>query len=302
MTDSPHLSPKIANKYVREKIENLLQGRDIYPLNRYGWTGPDTYDDEMIGHAIWQTDSLYFRFLDEHFSATHANGPAPAALEPWQQFLVTSGGDFEGLIEAARLSIGLVLFQCVTTERDHYAEDSLFQVHLISSMVLLGSASDRLRDLFIAAVFKKDTDQYVKDSIRDKKRHPTWYNAPFLEAAVFAREDALHGRESFALLPAFAYRIHELRELRNKVVHKTATELGRHQRDFAKKRVPDRVTEDFSYEEMIAYQSQLDADYRKRINDDVDTIVSWYELLIETSNHVFIIENTLRRLKSDTPK
>jgi hypothetical protein len=41
----------------------------------------------------------------------------------------------------------------------------------------------------------------------------------------------------------------------------------------------------------------MDAEYRERVNRDVDRIVAWYKLLIDTSNHVFIVENTSRRLR-----
>src|SRR5438105_8940759 len=136
------MAAQITNEHVRAEITKLLHARGVYELGSYGWSGPDDYDDRMIGHAMWQTDSLYFRFLEAHISTTHAQGPAPRPLESWEQFLIKSGGDFEGLVEAARLSIGLTLFQQHATEQDHYAENSFFQVHLISSMVLLSAASD----------------------------------------------------------------------------------------------------------------------------------------------------------------
>src|SRR5262245_49805712 len=101
------------------KIDSLLTDRGIYKLGNYGWKGYDEYDDQMIGHAMWQTDSLHFHLLEAHFLATHENGPSPPVLEPWQQFLVASGGDFEGLMEASRLSIGLTLVQQGATKRDH---------------------------------------------------------------------------------------------------------------------------------------------------------------------------------------
>src|SRR4051794_16011045 len=101
MSDDPGLSPKNADEYIRAETKKLLHERRIYDLNSYGWSGPDDYDPKMIGHAMWQTDSLAFRQLDAHFSATHSGGPAPRVLEPWEQFLVQSGGDFEGLMQAA---------------------------------------------------------------------------------------------------------------------------------------------------------------------------------------------------------
>src|SRR5262245_9458821 len=99
MVVAPQLTPKVADEYVRSEAKRLLHARGIYELGSYGWSGPDDCDDETIGHAMWQTDSLYFHFLEAHFSATHAHGPAPRVLESWEQFLVQSGGDFEGLMQ-----------------------------------------------------------------------------------------------------------------------------------------------------------------------------------------------------------
>lgn len=72
MTASQPLSPQIANEFIRDEITKLLHARHVYELGNYGWSGPDDYDSEMIGHAMWQTGSLYFHFLEAHFSATHA--------------------------------------------------------------------------------------------------------------------------------------------------------------------------------------------------------------------------------------
>ncbi len=299
MTNST-LSPQIVNDHVRKQITELLQKRGIYELGSYGWSGPDDYDDDTIGHAMWQTDSLYFHFLEAHFSATHAHGSAPKALESWQQFLVKSGGDFGGLVEAARLSIGLTLFQQRATDRDHYGESSFFQVHLMSSMVLLSAASDRLRDLFIAAVFQVNTDQYEgvrkdADTLKKKKESKaSWYSGPFYEATRFPVATT-YSTESFTALPALADRIFERRKVRNEIVHVVATELGRQRREFACRKKPDVVDENYSYEDIQAYQKQADTEYQARVSGDVERLTSWYELLIDMSNEVFIIENTLRR-------
>lgn len=291
-------SAKTATDILRQQLESLLAKRGIYKLSSYGWSGPDEYDNETIGHAMWQTDSLYFRFLQAHFSATHANGPKPRILEPWEQFLVQSGGDFEGLVEAARLSIGLTLFQRQATDRDHYGESSLFQVHLISSMVLLSTASDRLRDLFIAAVFHVTTGQFENaradaDGLRARdERKAAWYSGPFYEADQLA---AVYGIEAFRALPAMADRMFEFRSVRNQTVHSIATELGRQQRELAKRKTPDRVAEAYSYEEVQKWREKADLEYRERIETDVAQLIDWYKLLIVMSNDVFIIENTLRR-------
>jgi hypothetical protein len=205
-----------AEKVIRDEIETLLQSHDIYPLGNYGWSGPDDYDEDMVGHAMWQTHSLYGRFPDAHFSATHNNAPPPRGLEPWEQFLVGSGGDFEGLMEAARLSIGLVLFFRATKDRGLYDESSLFQVHLMSSMLLLSTAADRLRDLFIASVFQANTEEY--QLARRGNRKARRYNAPFEEAALAIAGSARQSA-SYEHLKTQANLMQAFRQSRNSVVH-----------------------------------------------------------------------------------
>lgn len=300
MSDQSAITAKFIDEYLRKEIARLLHALGIYDLNSYGWSGPDDYDPKMMGHAMWQTDSLSFRHLDAHFSATHSGGPAPRVLEPWEQFLVQSGGDFEGLMQATWLSIGLTLFHQQTTDRDHYAENSLFQVQLISSTVLLSTAADRLRDLFIAAVFQVNTKLYQnaraeEDSKKSRReRTAVWYSGPFYEASGLAIASQ-HAQESFAALPAMADKMFVYRSLRNEVVHSVATEMGRRERELAGRKAPDEVSEDFSYEDVRRWQEQADADYRARVEADAARLIDWYRLLIEMSNEVFIVENTLRR-------
>lgn len=300
MDDRSAITSKFIDEYLRKEVARLLHDRGIYDLNSYGWSGPDDYDSEMIGHAMWQTDSLSFRHLDAHFSATHAHGPRPRVLEPWEQLLVQSGGDFEGLMHAAWLSVGLTLFHQQTTDREHYADNSLFQVQLISSTVLLSTAADRLRNLFIAAVFQASTGQYQNaraknDNKKDRgERTAIWYNGPFHEAAQLAVAGT-HAQKSFGLLPSMADRMFVYRSVRNQVIHSVATEIGRRERELARQTEPDEVDEDISYDDMRRWQEQADAEYRERVETDAARLIDWYKLLIEMSNEVFIVENTLRR-------
>jgi hypothetical protein len=193
-------------------------------------------------------------------------------------------------MEAARLSIGLMLFQDTLVRENTTASDSFFPMHLMSAMILLGSASDRLRDFFIAAVFHKTTKKY------DKGQKRSCYITPFNKA-----RERFEGRPepvatSIATLPDLAAQIQQFRTMRNKIVHGIATELGRQQQ-----RLVDRppsaaiaATVEFDWEitdEMLRHSSEAaKIEHRKRISPPID----WYQLLIEAGNHTFIIENTRR--------
>jgi hypothetical protein len=302
MTDLK-ISPQIVDTSIREAIDELLHKHGVYQLGSYGYSGPNDYDDEMIGHAMWQENSLYSEFTDRLYSAAYANGTPPKELESWQQYLVKSGGDFASLVEAARLSVGLTLFYQSATERDHYEESSFFQLHLISSIVLLNTASDRLRDLFVAAVFNVTAEQYVsartsKGKIGSKlDRKASRYDAPFYEAADRTIGDIPKFAESLPALLGLADRMYGFRETRNDTVHDVATELGRQQWDHVKKTISAQADEDISYEEIRKHHKEAAANHRTRVSADVEQLICWYKVLIEMSNHVFIVEYWFRHQK-----
>jgi hypothetical protein len=291
MTTGQLISPPTINKYIREEMTKQLHANGIYQLDSYGWIDADTHDPDLVGHAMWQTDPPSWRLLE-----MDSPGSIPPNIKPWQKFLVKSGGDFEGLMKAARLSLGLALFfQHASVEEDTYTGDSFLQVHLMGSLLTLSTASDRLRDLFIAAVFHKQTEKYV---YKNKERAKN-YATPFREALAH-----LHGSPeplagSLSKLPLLAERIGKYRTKRNKIVHVLATEQGRLQQHLINN-PPRPITDHIAYEELTDEMLRDLSDsaeaepHQSRIVDDIDTSTKWYELLIKTSNHVFIVENKRR--------
>jgi hypothetical protein len=96
-----------------------------------------------------------------------------------------------------------------------------------------------------------------------------------------------------AKLPDLAEAIEKFRFMRNDLVHRIATERGQQQRALVNE-PPLKVTEDTDWEptdEMLReLTEQAASEHRERIS----TPMRWYRLLVEASNHVFIIENMLR--------
>jgi hypothetical protein len=210
--------------------------------------------------------------------------------------LAISDGDLTGLMEAARLSIGLMLFQ-----RDIVGEGTtapslsdsppvpMIYVHVMSAMLFLGSASDRLRDFFIAAVFNTIAKQYNDlPKYHGKERH--LYTTPFIEAVESLKGRPFH--DSVAKLPPLTEKIYALRRLRNEIVHNIATELARRASDLVNNPPSHYDDEEFEidWEATNAMIAAAEAEYRERMLRPM----RWYQLLIEASNHVFIIENMLR--------
>jgi hypothetical protein len=265
----------------------LLHSNDIYDLDAYGWIDADTHDPKMVGHAMHQVDSLSGRFLQ-----TALASPNPPQLEGWQKSLVISGGDFEGLMKATRLSIGLMLFQNAHIRGNTDESDSFFPLHLMSSMILLGSASDRLRDFFIAATVHKATDEYEKGQKRRSYTKPFHQAIKRLQGPLSARARSLC---------ALAVKIETFRRMRHEIVHVISTELGRREQRLVNE-PPSRTDEDpFDFvitdEVLQKFSEEAEVAHRKRISYPMD----WYRLLIRASNDVFIIENTLRNAAAELP-
>jgi hypothetical protein len=299
-TEQP-ASPQQINRFAREKMTKLLHTNHIYTLDSYGWLDADTHDPEMVGHAMAQTDSLSSRFLEAAMDS-----PKAPELKPWEKALAISDGDFKGLMEAARLSIGLMLFQRDivgegTTAASLFDSSSLpmISVHVMSAMVFLGSASDRLRDFFIAAVFNTLTKQY-NDLPKYHGKERRLYTTPFIEAVESLKGRPFH--DSVAKLPPLTETIYELRRMRNEIVHTIATELARQASDLVNN-PPSAHHHDEEFEFEIDWEAtnamitEAEAEYRERFLRPM----RWYQLLIEASNHVFIIENMLRNRASSSP-
>jgi hypothetical protein len=292
------VSPHNMNKYLYEEITTLLHINQIYELGSYGWIDADTHDPELVGHAMAQTDSFSWRFL-----LAALESPSPPKLMEWQKSLAVAGEDFEGLLEAARLSIGLTLFQDALSRGNAHAPE-FFSLHLMGAMFLLGAASDRLRDFYISAIFQKiaerprtssstNTDYYAKGSFQSRGRRQ--YATPFYEASICK----LAGRpepiaSSSAKLPALADEIDKFRFMRNEIVHRIATKQGQQQHRLVNdppSSAADKPDWEPPSERILQKLSEeAEAEHRERI----DNPMRWYRLLVKASNHVFIIENTLR--------
>jgi hypothetical protein len=278
---------------VQEAITNLLHENQLYAIGAYGWSGPDDVDSETVGHAMWQTDGPTDALLESGMAHGRARTPQ---VTKWQILCSIAGADFEGLMIAARLSIGHALYQIRTLGERLDAEDSLASVHLLSAAMTLGAASDRLRDLFIAAVFQKTSRAYDR-STGPGATERRLFDTPFREARTLGKdlpkfEDALPKLERLAMdnLP--------FRTARNKLVHELATELGR-QRQAAIRNLNDARADSSAWEKLTdadfkAMKVQAEADDARKIAEALDPPMAWYRLLVETANEVFIVENVLR--------
>ena len=281
---------------LRAEIDELLHARGIYRLESYGWIDADTYDPDLIGHAMNQTDSLSFRYFLAAMDA-----PDAPYLTEWQKSLIIAGGDFEGLMEAVRLSIGLLLFED-SLPPTNTNRSAFLSLHLMSAMFLLGAASDRIWDFFVLAVFKKPRerprqsptkDYYAKGKFENRERSK--YSTAFHEASrLTGKTNDIS--DSLTELPNITEKIELFRESRNGIVHRIATEQGQQELRLVNDPPSNDGTDHVDWtppsEEVIReMRYQEETEHQKRIAEPID----WYKTLIEASNHVFIIENGLRK-------
>jgi hypothetical protein len=287
------LSGKALSETMKREVLALLSANQLYEPDSYGWLGPDV-DPDFVGHAMNQTDSLAFRVLDARMEAMQSRSALLPNPADWERFLIRSGGDFEGLMNSARLAIGLALFENGANPATFTHHNEMFQLHLISSVVVLGSASDRIRDFFIAANFQINTKKYQAEKRREKGDRNAFV-APFEEAAELNR-NVPHVLPNLDALPALAAEVSRYRHMRHGIVHDVATESGRRYESIANDPPPTPYDEmEFEYDEMISAASLTEESYSRCIAGSLARSVDWYKNLIEASNHVFVVEYRMRQ-------
>lgn len=285
---------------LRKQLRELLHAHGVYDIGAHGWRNADDPDPRYIGHTMWQIDpppGLYaeLRPADGRVRLTFESQP----FEPWQQSVAIAGADFDGLMEASSLSIGLMLMHKNALNESLQGDGDFAHLHWMSSIVNLSMASDRLRDFFVAAMFRRPAEKYSrKTKLKPDADHDP-YVTPFLEAvAKLPRPPEL--AETLRALAEMAPRIAVIRKKRNEIVHDVATKFAAE--------VSERVLQHgapepsaSSYDDISVEELRLageratlaNAAARQRI---VDQVVGWYRLLIDASNEAFKAENYRRRM------
>jgi len=285
--------PKGVDQYIREEVTKLLGDNRIYKLGNHGWSGPDDVDPDEIGHAMWQLDDP----ADELLGRSWDEPRAPLKLPEWKTLSSIAGADFEGLMDAARLSIGMAIFQLERVGERLDGHDSFASVHSIAAITALGSASERLRQYFIPGVFRVSPHRYVAEG-RSLKRKRHEYAEPFKEA-IDVCESVPEVKTQLEELQSMAIQVVGFQKARNALIHDIATESGR-----LRKAVIDNA--DVPRASAEEWERLTDADFAsfaeqervalvQKVDEAVGQPMVWYRLLIEMANDVFYVENHLRR-------
>jgi len=278
-------------EYLDQEVAERLTAHQIFDIGNYGWLNENTPDPQFIGHALWQTEPP----LECDYEAAFGDPTLHSPIGD-EEVLTVSGADFEGLMQLARMSIGLSLWQQKLAEDTLFGDNHYFWLHYVSAMVLLNSASDRLRDFFVMAFFQEKIKNYDKKKVGNNKRKNCWYQTPF-EQAHETKDQSI--AEQLGNLASLAEEIFRCREKRNKIVHEVASKAGKISRDITYKQREQRqsgfVRQKLSFEETTKHFDEAQEAHKGELRAATDQIISWYKMLVQASSYVFEIENHLRK-------
>ncbi len=299
MTHEQPLSLQKLDEAVLNEATKLLHEAGIYELTTYGWVDADTADPEFIGHAMWQTNGPSDVYLEYPYIGRPGRKKPNSPPEPegWLKELAVSGADFGGLMQAAWMTIGLLLFQAKLLRENILGDKQFFDLHWMSSMIHLSTASDRLRALFVAAVFRKSSNKYESRKYNGEKR--SRYTTPFKEAKDTNADP--NSSPSFAkLLPMTDDINNKFRKRRNEIIHDVATSIGVREKRWFDDRDWAYPVAIGSYRDIEEAKLAHETAHENQITETIAHLIGWYLLLVRASNEVFIIEHELRRAAPKT--
>jgi len=255
-----------------------LAKHSIRAMSSYGWLDAYTEDPEMIGHAMWQVSP------PADVGAQLADSTEPEVTSYERQLMVI-GADFEGLMELARTSLGIVLWRRNDAAADHTGDNPKFWAHYTGALLTLSMASDRLRDFFVIAYFRKNFSSYMAE-----KQH---FMTPFVEAVATPKSKV--GAQIAKLQPLMG-EIQKRRSIRNRIVHEVATRPGEMNKQIFEKRRPrTTATRDVKFVDVERAWGEWHKREAKKLKDGEGFLLAWYKDLIEASSLVFEVEHWLRK-------
>jgi hypothetical protein len=275
--DSNHL-----NTAVYAEAERLLSEAKVWKLGNFGWLNAYDPDPELIGHAQWQTDPPIDTPLFGDERATYKPEPPE-----WLKIIAVAGADFEGLMEAARMSIGLLLLSIDAAKGRDFFDDSSVDLHRMSALMYLATASERLRELFVAAAFRRDQDKYNKSKAKVHGKSRSEFFSPFFEAA-----ENFSGFDCLTKLIALVPDVEKMRKERNVLVHRIATEIAQRERESHARR--NRPVEVATFEELQTFRVAMREHHDKKHQDIIRSLSGRYMLMVLASNEIFNFENSVR--------
>jgi len=184
------------------EVQSALNDAHIYDIASYGWSNESNPDPNFIGYAMWDTDQPSID-IDALFGDQTVSRQ-PSEIE---KFILTTGQDFTGLLQASRLCIGLALVWHRQATHDPFGDSPFYWLHHTDSFLKIAIASDRLRDLLVLACTGISCRFYKSQARRNRL-----FVTPFNEAnGLLAARGLQDSRfaEPVASLPLFGAKIFE---------------------------------------------------------------------------------------------
>jgi hypothetical protein len=296
MTAHKVISDEKLVEYLDSEVSQRLLANGIYDINNYGWVSEDTVDPEFKGHAIWQTNPPF----ETEWEYLFGNDPIRHRPTEKEELLIVAGNDFEGLMQAGRLSIGLALLHESVAEKYPLRDNHYFWLHNADAILQLNMASDRIREYFIVTFFDKTSKKYNK-----RGKENGLYVTPFNQVRDLCNEMSVEQllKDAVIELPDIAAKIFSYRETRNIMVHEIATKLGETNRQLIRNQrqayddgnwpAQKRVVP--SYDELKGHQSQIESKHKDELAGAVTLLKDWYNSLVKFSSFVFEAEYWLRK-------
>ena len=273
-------------EYLDEELRLFLNDKGIYELNQYGWLTDDQPDPEYIGLAMWQIEPPP---SDPTINPNPETAALPYLPPPSLTNIFRNGHEFEGLMKAARHSIGFTYLY--HTPDDPCDEDlnPCFLYHYTDAVMKLNLATDRLRELFINS-FKafsvpaiKDNDLAEPLSLRDEH---DFFCQPFFMVGEKLAENPDHYRE---LLECFG----DLVPLVEQTSSYRLEGLEQSQKLCASEEISSAISEHSAGQQTT--HAQLEGNIVTR------DVAEWYKLLVKTGSQIFLAEYLLRNYDKPLP-
>jgi hypothetical protein len=277
------LSKEKLIEYLDEELRLFLNDKGIYEINQYGWLTDNRPDPEYIGLAMWQIEPP---------PSTQASNPgSETAMLPAQSLdnIFRNGQEFEGLMKAARHSIGFTYLYHTPTDPCDEEVNPCFLQHYTDAVMKLNLATDRLRELFINS-FEAFSGQAIQDNgptdppgLRDEHN---LFCQPFFMVGEKLAEKPDHYRE---LLECFG----DLVPLIEQTSSYRLEGLEQNQKLCSSEELTPTILEHPAGQQTD--QAQLDGNIVTR------DVAEWYKLLVKTGSQIFLAEYLLRNFDKPIP-
>lgn len=299
MSVTKFLTPEKLFEYLDQEVADALKRHGIRRMFDYAWEGEDEPSDNFIGLAKWSVDGLH------HLDYEETDGAHYSRAEHEQLFVALT--DLEGLMDMSALSIGQTLWLADQVKADVLGKNQFFWLNYINSLTLLGMASDRVRDLFMAIYFRRSFKKYRQERdgvvllVDGVDLAPDFYQYPFAHASLENTEDKT--RSQLTCLSQLGAEIYKFRRERNRTVHDIATHEARLTKLYFADadRRGDKARQVVTPSGSVEHFNAITTSHERTIDGAVQTSTDWYMKLVMATSHIFDIEYELRVRTRFTP-